>query len=605
MKSALESFELVCAGLLGFLALSGCSSGSGDVAVVGYPGPKPNVTDAGISFTRHPLPGLTGALAVVAATPPYVVGTVNDGSGNLSVLDLTTIGLAPLYQSPRVAYGIAAADFNGNGLPAVISGVYSATNVDSAAQLFSSSASGLFSQEVTFGAQYSDGTGAIGYRGRTETVVVADFTNNGAVDVFIPTYTYLDSKYDLSGDPTYVRSGPPPNVYNARQSYLLLNDGTGKFSEHAVEAGVSMHSILSGLVPQSTDPLGAQPEGAQAVDFNMDGLIDLYVAGHLFINQGVDANGVPHFKDMAAAWGLTQAILRAPPPWALNDRIPDTWLLTDEGAKFLDWDNDGHLDLLLLRWNWGPAHGPRLFEFTGSQFIERTLALFERTPTCKQPATQATALFWSSRPLTTTSDDAGINVYDLDNDGLEDVVVSGDSGGSVIFRNYGCGFVEVPASELGGRPGGGGSVAMADLAGDGKIDAIYPDENDHAYYINTTPTPVPSSFTVEVVGPNGEHNQFGRVIQVYPPNTEQIYTRVVDSGSGYLSQNQYPILVGTPFSGPHTVKVFFAPLTKCTYGGPPCKAAILTFSIEPGQRAIAYAPSVAHPSGTAVLVAGH
>src|SRR2546430_8668591 len=28
-------------------------------------------------------------------------------------------------------------------------------------------------------------------------------------------------------------------------------------------------------------------------------------------------------------------------------------------------NNDGHLDLLLFRWNWGPAHGARLFEFNG------------------------------------------------------------------------------------------------------------------------------------------------------------------------------------------------------------------------------------------------
>jgi hypothetical protein len=263
------------------------------------------------------------------------------------------------------------------------------------------------------------------------------------------------------------------------------------------------------------------------------------------------------------------------------------------------------VDLLLFRWNWGPAHGPRLFEFNGTQFTERLYAVSQVTPTCAHPSAQPTAIFWSSRALTTNSEAAGINAYDLDNDGLEDVLVSGDDSGSAIFRNYGCGFVEVPASPLGHVPGGGGGIAMADLDGDGRIDAIYPESGTHAYYINTTKTPVPSSFTVEVLGPNGEHNQYGRVIQVFPPNTKQIYTRVVDSGSGYLSQNQYPILVGTPFPGAHTVKVYFAPLTKCTYGGPPCKPAVLTFSIAPGQRASAYAPSAAHPTGTAVIVAGH
>src|SRR5262249_48732935 len=148
-----------------------------------------------------------------------------------------------------------------------------------------------FTQDTTFGMQYAGPDGP-GYRGRTETIVVADFNNDGAVDIFLPTYTYLDNVHDLSGQPeVFSTDGPPPNVHNALQSYLLLNDGTGRFAEHAVTAGVSMHSLLSGLPPDTTDPDGLQPEGAQAVDFNMDGVIDLYVGGHLFINMGVDAQG--------------------------------------------------------------------------------------------------------------------------------------------------------------------------------------------------------------------------------------------------------------------------------------------------------------------------
>ena len=148
-------------------------------------------------------------------------------------------------------------------------------------------------------------------------------------------------------------------------------------------------------------------------------------------------------------------------------------------------------------------------------------------------------------------------------------------------------------------------MALADLDGDGRIDVIYPEAATHAYYINSTLVRRPSSFTVEVVGPNGERNQYGRVIQIFPAGTTQTFTRVVDGGSGYLAQNQYPILVGTPYLGRHVVKVYFAPLTRCTYGGPPCQATVLTFSILPGERAIAFAPSVSHPSGVAVVYPRH
>jgi hypothetical protein len=583
------------------LMLGGCGGGGSSSS---SPAEGEASSLPGFSFVQHPIPGAFGAAVIAYPTPPYLLGTANDGNGNLTLLDIHKIGLYPIEVYPRVPYDIRVADFNGDGIPDVISSVYSPTSVGSWAYLYAGNAAGVFTQDATFGMQYVTPDGA-GFRGRTENILVADFNNDGTVDIFLPTYTYLDSYYDLGADPTFERPGPPPNVYNALQSFLLLNDGTGKFVERAVAAGVSMHSTLSGITPLSTDPNGNQPEGTQAVDFNMDGLIDFYAGGHLFINQGVDDQGVPHFKDMAAAWGLTSAVLHSGSPWAPDATLPDNYLVTDEGAKFLDWNNDGRLDLLLFRWDWGSAHGARLFEFTGTSFVERTEALTTATATCTPTnRTAKTAFFSSPKPTDFNGAAAGINAYDLDNDGLEDVLVSGDKSGPAIFRNTGCGFTEVSAGDLDGLPGSAGSIGMADLDHDGVIDVIYPNSTGVAYFDNTTP-PKGHSFTVEVVGPHGEHNQFGRVIQVIPPGASQIYTRVVDSGSGYLSQNQYPILVGTPFAGAHDVQVYFAPLAKCVYGGLPCHATVLSFSIAPGQRALAYAPSAAHPSGYALITSGN
>jgi hypothetical protein len=55
--------------------------------------------------------------------------------------------------------------------------------------------------------------------------------------------------------------------------------------------------------------------GVAVVDINQDNLMDIYVcttarksasqrANLLYVNQGVDAKGVPHFKEMAQEYGL-------------------------------------------------------------------------------------------------------------------------------------------------------------------------------------------------------------------------------------------------------------------------------------------------------------
>jgi hypothetical protein len=80
--------------------------------------------------------------------------------------------------------------------------------------------------------------------------------------------------------------------------------------------------------------------GVSVVDINNDGWLDIYVSATilndphkrenlLYINQGADKNGIPHFKNMAAEYGL-------------NDTTHSTM------AAFFDYDNDGDLDMYLV-----------------------------------------------------------------------------------------------------------------------------------------------------------------------------------------------------------------------------------------------------------------
>ncbi len=130
-------------------------------------------------------------------------------------------------------------------------------------------------------------------------VGIGDFNNDGLQDIYL--------------------------VGNAVSNKLYLNKGNMKFVDVTKEAGVG--------------GIGGWGRGVAVVDINNDGLLDIYVCNTLlndsakrrnllYINQGPDKNGVPHFKEMAKEYGL-------------DIKVHSTM------ASFFDYDNDGDLDMYL------------------------------------------------------------------------------------------------------------------------------------------------------------------------------------------------------------------------------------------------------------------
>ena len=88
---------------------------------------------------------------------------------------------------------------------------------------------------------------------------------------------------------------------NMVSNKLYLNKGGMQFEDITAESGTDGHGIWS--------------RGVAVVDINNDGKLDLYVCATakrnpaervniLYVNQGVDKNNVPVFKDMAQEYGL-------------------------------------------------------------------------------------------------------------------------------------------------------------------------------------------------------------------------------------------------------------------------------------------------------------
>jgi hypothetical protein len=169
---------------------------------------------------------------------------------------------------------------------------------------------------------------------------------------------------DLTGD------GLPEIVLTANETgpRIYLNRGKFAFRDITEESGIRSAK-------------GSWTTGVAIADVNGDGRLDIYIckagpgepavrANELWINQGLDRNGVPTFKEMARQYGVA-----------------------DEGyttqAAFLDYDGDGDLDLFVVNNSPRPANsfdlrtsrndrgqygGQRLYRNDGGHFVDVSVA---------------------------------------------------------------------------------------------------------------------------------------------------------------------------------------------------------------------------------------
>jgi hypothetical protein len=203
-----------------------------------------------------------------------------------------------------------------------------------------------------------------------------DYNGDGLLDLFVCDYvdfTVRGNKrcYAPTGQPDYCS----PLAYHAIPSRLYRNLGNGKFVDVTESSGVgSSYGPALGVI---------------CMDFNGDGLIDIYVANdadanRLWINQG---NGT--FKEAGLDMGLAYSA----------DGAPKAGM----GITADDIDNDGHLEVLVTNLN---REGVTLFRSDRSGMYDDVTAQFRLA----QPTFGYTGY--------------GVGFFDYDNDGLMDLFIA-------------------------------------------------------------------------------------------------------------------------------------------------------------------------------------
>ena len=356
--------------------------------------------------------------------------------------------------------------------------------------------------------------------------------------------------YDADGDlDLYIgysgRTGP--------KNRLMRNDtadGKARFVDVGEEAGVDLQALTRQV---------------SFIDYDSDGDVDLYVALRAGVNR-LFRNAGGSFEDVTFQVGIAEPRRTV-------------------GACWFDMDQDGDLDLFTANQN-GDRDG--VFRNDGERFTEVGIELDMDQP---------------RRPLADGSVDCA--VADYDNDGDLDLYVA-EYGDDSLFRNNGDGTFEDVAGELGlavhdhivtgvwgdvqhdgyldlytvgyvnGKPqtpdylfiqengrfvnrlpdvvarnDSDHGVQWADFDGDGDLDlALASNDPAGSHFLfrnDLAPDVAKRSLQVLVLDGDGHYTRAGSEVRVYRAGTrELIATRLVDTASGYNSQNAKPVHVGLP-----------------------------------------------------------
>ena len=355
------------------------------------------------------------------------------------------------------------------------------------------------------GAAFYDATdeAQVGDDGLGMGAAFGDYDLDGDLDLYVA--NYLEFGPELNKPCTRndtVRVICAPDAFDPEPDLFYTNDGTGRFREAATEVGLT--------------PSGGKELGAVFTDIDLDGDLDLYVAGDRTSNL-LYRNDSGRFAEVSLVAGA-----------AYND---EGRALAGMGLAAGDYDNDGLPDLFVTNFQWDAN---TLYRGDGDGFYtDVTFASGIGTPSIPY-------MGWGAAWL------------DYDNDGDRDLfVANGHLDDNIelfdrcsypqpnqLFRNDGAGGFTDVSQQAG--PGlavqkVSRGVAVADYDDDGDVDLAVNNNNQRSSLLRNDRGDGQNWLVVDPRSRDGGTAVIGTRVVVVADGQQQV--REVTGGGSYLGQN--------------------------------------------------------------------
>jgi len=394
--------------------------------------------------------------------------------------------------------GVAVGDYNNDGFPDLF------LTCVGQSRLFRNTGKGTF-------VDATKSAGLLGKQGFSTSAVWFDYDRDGLLDLFVCNYVRWSAEHDvfcsLDGKN---KSYCTPEAYRGDTCWLFHNRGDGTLEDM---------TSTSGIFDTSSKSLGVA-----MFDFDQDGWPDLFVANDTQPNKLYRNQRNGKFKDVAVELGLAFS----------NEGKARAGM----GVDVADFDNSGLTGIVITNFD-NEMLG--LYRSNGKSFDDVAM------PAGLGAASRNTLGF-------------GCVFFDADLDGRLDLAVANghiddtvrNIRGNVgyaqpphLFLNEGNAKFHDVAAEVGGgfaQSKVGRGLAVADFDRDGDLDLLLTTNNGPAFLYRNDQLAGNRSVRLHLVGTKSNRDAIGARVRLF--SNGQVQSRVVRSGSSYLSQSEFPVTFG-------------------------------------------------------------